>query len=224
MFPNNAPGAPGLVAPSSDLELAALRRRCARAIWGVVPKGVGILYFGGAAPAPSSSGASRPSAAISSASAGKQTTTVPARTGTATASSPRSGPQSLTDDNPTITAADIDNHRNSGISGKRGAQVAATTDPAAALSEEVDADPSAGNKAQETVEDEAARHASHDDDPTDPDEERILSEIETGILDLFSDAYCNKHFMYGVLELVLVRLMPELAHKGIIELWEERLS
>jgi hypothetical protein len=30
--------------------------------------------------------------------------------------------------------------------------------------------------------------------------------------------------MYGVLELVLVRLMPELAEKSVTELWEERLS
>lgn len=53
---------------------------------------------------------------------------------------------------------------------------------------------------------------------------RIISEIETGILDVFSDPYCNKHLMYGALELVLVRLVPELAEKGVVELWEERLS
>ncbi len=58
----------------------------------------------------------------------------------------------------------------------------------------------------------------------DGQEERILSEIETGILDVFSDAYCNKHLMYGALELVLVRLMPELAEKGVVELWDQRLS
>lgn len=58
----------------------------------------------------------------------------------------------------------------------------------------------------------------------DANEERILSEIEEGILDVFSDHYCNKHLMYSALELVLIRLMPELAEKGIVELWEERLS
>lgn len=57
----------------------------------------------------------------------------------------------------------------------------------------------------------------------DPDA-RIISEIEAGILDVFSDPYCNKHLMYGALELVLVRLVPELAEKGVVELWEERLS
>lgn len=60
--------------------------------------------------------------------------------------------------------------------------------------------------------------------PANEEEDWILSEIESSILDIFSDPYCNKHLVYGMLELVLVRLMPELAEKGIIELWEERLS
>ncbi|KAB5570088.1 PXA domain-containing protein [Coniochaeta sp. 2T2.1] len=58
----------------------------------------------------------------------------------------------------------------------------------------------------------------------DPEEERILSEIETGVLDVFGDAYCNKHLMYAIVELVLVRLMPELAEKGVIDLLEDRLA
>jgi hypothetical protein len=44
------------------------------------------------------------------------------------------------------------------------------------------------------------------------------------VLDVFGDAYCNKHLVYGIVELVLVRLMPELAERGVIELWEERLN
>ncbi|KAK8049300.1 PXA domain-containing protein [Apiospora phragmitis] len=45
VFPNNAPGTPGLVAPSSDEELAALRRRCASAVWALVPKMGKLLFF-----------------------------------------------------------------------------------------------------------------------------------------------------------------------------------
>lgn len=60
-----------------------------------------------------------------------------------------------------------------------------------------------------------------DDDDLDA---RIITEIESDTLDVFSDAYCNKHLMYGALELILVRLIPELAEKGVMELWEERLS
>lgn len=62
-----------------------------------------------------------------------------------------------------------------------------------------------------------------DDLKVDPDAD-ILTEIETDILDVFSDPYCNKHLMYSALELILARLMPELAEQGVAELWEERLN
>ncbi|KAM3442988.1 hypothetical protein MY4824_000693 [Beauveria thailandica] len=44
------------------------------------------------------------------------------------------------------------------------------------------------------------------------------------LLMVLNDEYCNKHLMYSVLELILVRLMPELSEKGVCELWEERLG
>lgn len=65
--------------------------------------------------------------------------------------------------------------------------------------------------------------ADDDVDDGNPDEETILTEIEQGILDVFSDVYLNKHLIYSILELILVRLMPELAEKRVSELWEERL-
>ncbi|KAK1523325.1 hypothetical protein CPAR01_14178 [Colletotrichum paranaense] len=58
----------------------------------------------------------------------------------------------------------------------------------------------------------------------DEDQQRMLAEIEESILGIFSDEYCNKHLVYSILELILVRLMPELVEKGVVELWEERLS
>ncbi len=51
----------------------------------------------------------------------------------------------------------------------------------------------------------------------------LVADIE-GVLDVFSDAYCNKHLLYGLLEALLVRLMPELAEAGVLDLWEARLS
>lgn len=44
------------------------------------------------------------------------------------------------------------------------------------------------------------------------------------VLNVFGDNYCNKHLLYGIIELIIVRLIPELAEKGVEELWEERLS
>ena len=115
LFPNNAPGTPTLFPPPSDDELRALRTRAANALWGLLPGGVGRLYFGGGS--------------------------VPLRR------------------------------------------------PADGLD----------------------------------DQEDMMRELE-GLLMVFSDEYCNKHLMYSVLELVLVRLMPELSRKGVEELWEDRLG
>lgn len=55
------------------------------------------------------------------------------------------------------------------------------------------------------------------------DVERRVREVED-VLNTFSDPYCNKHLIYGIIELVLVRLMPELAEKGVEELLAERLN
>ncbi|KAK0738359.1 hypothetical protein B0T18DRAFT_394662 [Schizothecium vesticola] len=56
------------------------------------------------------------------------------------------------------------------------------------------------------------------------DDELILDELERGVLVVFGDAYCNKHLVYGAVELLLVRLLPELGDKGVVELWGERIS
>jgi len=44
------------------------------------------------------------------------------------------------------------------------------------------------------------------------------------ILNIFEDSYCNKHLLYGVVELIIVRLIPELGEKGVEELLKERLN
>jgi hypothetical protein len=56
-----------------------------------------------------------------------------------------------------------------------------------------------------------------------PGIDRRTREVEE-VLNMFDDSYCNKHLLYGVVELIIVRLMPELAEKGVSELLEERLS
>jgi hypothetical protein len=56
-----------------------------------------------------------------------------------------------------------------------------------------------------------------------PGPDRRRREVED-VLDVFGDPYCNRHLLYNVVELLIVRLMPELAEKGVIELSEERLS
>lgn len=53
--------------------------------------------------------------------------------------------------------------------------------------------------------------------------ERSIAQVED-VLNILDDNYCNKHLLYSAVELILVRLMPELAEKGVEELLEDRLS
>ena len=60
-------------------------------------------------------------------------------------------------------------------------------------------------------------------DKQDKDADAMVDEVE-GLLMVLGDDYCNKHLLYSVLELILLRLMPELSEKGVVELWDERLG
>lgn len=52
----------------------------------------------------------------------------------------------------------------------------------------------------------------------------MLREVESELLDVWSDGYLNRHVAYQVLELVVVRILPEMAEKGVSELMESRLG
>lgn len=54
------------------------------------------------------------------------------------------------------------------------------------------------------------------------DGERVADEIERDILDPLDDIYLNRHLAYAILELVLVRLIPELAEQPVSDLLAER--
>lgn len=68
---------------------------------------------------------------------------------------------------------------------------------------------------------------SHNDDSssisnTDREELFYVEAIESDLLDLFADEYCNKHLVYAIIELILVRLLPELGERSVAELMEDR--
>jgi hypothetical protein len=234
LFPNNAPGSSSLVAPSSDEELNALRRRCASAIWALVPKGAGKLYFGSGGPLWSSSSGNQQAKDSSSCAdiatpSGSDISANAPRFVPLGDTDNKSGPSNHSAEGKTIAASTEDDAETSGpgrlprTGNSRGEGEDVTFSKSAKQQgpSSVPPSPTTGTVTKSDAEEStpllhnASAHAEDD---------RILSEIETGILDLFSDPYCNKHFMYGALELILVRLMPELAEKGVIELWEERLS
>ncbi|PSR76279.1 PXA domain-domain-containing protein [Coniella lustricola] len=160
IFPNNAMGSPTMFPPETDSELRALKRKCARALWDIIPQNVGKVYYG-----------SQGSAWLAT-WFGASATNPPAPTLT---SFPRSDTMSSS------SSSDRSVSESNRVEDKQGLE-------------------------------------------TDNPDAHILSAIETDILDVFSDSYCNKHFVYSALELILLRLVPELAEKGVVELWEERLS
>jgi len=51
-----------------------------------------------------------------------------------------------------------------------------------------------------------------------------IEQLATQVLDVFSDAYANKHLLYSVVELIVVRLIPELAEGGVMEVLGERIG
>jgi len=55
------------------------------------------------------------------------------------------------------------------------------------------------------------------------DQEQWIEELE-GELDVWGDEYMNKHLAYAVLELIIVRALPELAEKRVEELMKERIG
>ncbi|KAM7215701.1 PXA domain protein 1 [Rhypophila decipiens] len=217
LFPNNMPGTPTLTPPSSELELRALRRRCAKAIWtSLIPsRMVGRLYFGGAF---LSGGHGNQYSMTSSSDSGSNNTgslasgpgPSPLSRSGSSSSAPKRSARVLANTKSTTTNPPNSNNGEGGSDGKKQKrqqqQGQGQKDPSSSSSQlQIDNNPAARGEADE-----------------DEDEE-ILQEIEQGILDVFSDEYCNKHFIYSLLELVLVRLMPELAEKGITELWNERV-
>lgn len=52
--------------------------------------------------------------------------------------------------------------------------------------------------------------------------ESMVKQVED-LLDVFSDPYLNKHFVFAALELIVVRLFPELAAQTVTELLSEKL-
>ena len=57
----------------------------------------------------------------------------------------------------------------------------------------------------------------------DPIREAQLADIE-GTLNIFGNQYMNKHLLYSLVELVIVRLVPEMREKSVQELLEERIG
>ncbi|OQE30440.1 hypothetical protein PENFLA_c003G05679 [Penicillium flavigenum] len=71
----------------------------------------------------------------------------------------------------------------------------------------------------------AAERLRTDDDPSagiDCEERHLVETIEDDFLDLFADEYCNKHLVWGIIETVLAKMLPEMAERSVEDLLEDR--
>ncbi|KAI2642914.1 hypothetical protein GGS21DRAFT_198076 [Xylaria nigripes] len=193
LFPNNAQGTSNLKPPSSTEELIALRHKCASALLRLFPRLVAELYFG---------------TNISAWTASKTNTSI-IRDEDVRAGSLQSPSSSLNHNKASI-------HRNS--SGEISSHIPHPDESGHIMS----SDAALSSQPRGHLQDPSRSTGMHLEH-TNEDDARILSEIEMGIVDLFSDPYFNKHLIYGLLELILARLVPELAERGVGELWEERM-
>lgn len=77
----------------------------------------------------------------------------------------------------------------------------------------------------------------HEDEGEDDEDEGQGEEGEQGedvdvvqqkeverLLDVLGDPYLNKHLVFGIIELVVVRLLPEMGEMGVEDLMDERLG
>lgn len=78
------------------------------------------------------------------------------------------------------------------------------------------------NESNETNETNPSDNATPTTNPHNEKDLAYLESIESTLLDLFADDYANKHLVYSIIELVLVRLLPELGEKSVAELLEDR--
>ncbi|KAJ5364130.1 uncharacterized protein N7496_009843 [Penicillium cataractarum] len=70
----------------------------------------------------------------------------------------------------------------------------------------------------------AAQRTDEGNEESDIDLEELyfLEAIETDLLDLLADEYCNKHLVYSIIETALARVLPELTERTVEDLMEDR--
>ncbi|KAJ2895183.1 PXA domain-containing protein [Zalerion maritima] len=246
LFPNNAPGTPTLIPPENEESLLKLRRKCARTVLKSMPRTVARIVFAGTERAlPHLTGANgenvpveskepataaQPDRSVADVIASGKTDETGKVGGGGGKSGPspnqqgRQPPAPRTSERGKKAGLAVDREISGWGESKSGHGSASSSSMPAATQ------PVSRSELEGVGRRPVFVVANYEDDNGGGEEEFdetdqvVLDEIEMRILDVFGDAYCNKHLMYSALELILVRLLPELGERGIAEMWEERLS
>ncbi|KAJ5278990.1 hypothetical protein N7478_004362 [Penicillium angulare] len=178
-------------------EIAAIKRRCAANLLSLIPLNIARAFFG----APASSRHDRTCS-----------TTTGSSSSLTTISSSGKSPPALKNEGGGDQAT-----RSSPSPGEQkiSSPLQSKSLPASTLSK-----PGPGSV---TAAEQVPRTGDQDDEAEiGPDELYLLETIETDLLDLLADEYCNKHLIYSIIETVLVKVLPELAERSVAELMEDR--
>ncbi|KAF3394632.1 hypothetical protein F1880_005171 [Penicillium rolfsii] len=175
-------------------EIAAIKRRCAASLLAVIPLNVARTLFG--VPPPSSSDRT-----CSAATGNSSTTTI----------SGQSPPSSLDGDGGGHLRCSLQVQGKETFSSPQASSLSSPASPSAGLASD-NGDSRAVQRTDEQIEGSRL------------DQEKLyfLQAIETDLLDLLADEYCNKHLVYSIIETVLARVLPELTEHSVQDLMEER--
>ena len=89
---------------------------------------------------------------------------------------------------------------------------------------------SPSDEARESEAEDEAKRRNRDRDSDDHQHhrrqrrDRWIQDVEVSVLDVFGMPYMNKHLLYAIVELVVVRIFPEMAEKSVEDLLRERLG
>ncbi|KAK0669485.1 PXA domain-containing protein [Cercophora samala] len=240
LFPGNAPGKGTLVAPADEEGLRALRRRSARAVWRLLGGRVGRVYFGfspfgagaaGAAAADTKKpfGSEEKKKGLESSEGGSSSSPSSSSAGEDGGTGGGKRKKMARFDSDPVSVADMTAAAAAGSSSSRQHHHHHHHHHHRKRASKDEGGGASGRRHHRRTKSKAATAAAvpidtttDEEAATTPEEEEILAEIERGVLDVFSDAYCNKHLVYSLVELILVRLMPEIGERGVLELWAER--
>ncbi|GLI78119.1 hypothetical protein PoHVEF18_006419 [Penicillium ochrochloron] len=175
-------------------EIAAIKRRCAASLLAVIPLNVARTLFG----VPPASSSDR---TCSAATGNSSSTTI----------SDQTPPSSLDGDGGGHPRSSLQ------VQGKG-------TVLSSKASLRSSPDSNLAGPASESGDYCAVQRMNEQNEESDLDLEELylLEAIETDLLDLLADDYCNKHLVYSIIETVLARVLPELTERSVQDLMEDR--
>ncbi|KAJ5084598.1 hypothetical protein NUU61_009177 [Penicillium alfredii] len=181
----------------TSAEIAAIERRCAASLLAVIPPSVARTLFGVSSPVSPAPGSRDRTCSTTTGSSSTLTTTA------------------ITSPAPLSSA--IEESGDHSRFASKGQQSSQASSSSASHS-------SSASSLPTLLRDGVATAHQPDSNPpsSSPEDMHLLAAIETDLLDLFADEYCNRHLIYSIIEVILAKILPEIADRSVQDLMEDR--